>query len=175
MDPPLQLSAISGSPILRLASIRVEGTKDLRTGFLLGICRPYVDPTAASSPWAGALYAHRLHLTKPSQATNLQGIINLTQSIAADLGSYDLFKDVSAKLVPSENPLTSPEEDVDIVIQCLKKSRVFLKTSTDVGNGEGTASVQGRCRNVFGGAETLEGAATFGTRTKQAFNVSSIR
>lgn len=63
---------------------------------------------------------------------------------------------------------------MDVIFKVREKSRVFLKSSTDVGNGEGSASVQGRLRNIFGGAETLEGSATFGTRTKQALHVSPI-
>ena len=171
-----QVADITSAPLLRLASIRIEGAKDVRPNFLLSVCRPYVDPFASNLPWANILYGYRTSaFIRPGQQATLGGILQLTQSIGADLSAFDLFKDVSAKLVPSANPLADPVEDVDIVIECVKKSRVFLKSSTDIGNGEGTASVQGRFRNIFGGAETLEGSATFGTRTKQALNVSTGR
>lgn len=64
---------------------------------------------------------------------------------------------------------------MDVVIDVKEKSRMFLKSSTDVGNGEGSASVNGRVRNLFGGAESLEGSCTFGTRTKRALHVSHWR
>ncbi|KDN46266.1 hypothetical protein K437DRAFT_256229 [Tilletiaria anomala UBC 951] len=159
-----------GSPILRLASIRIEGAEQVRPSFLLSVLRPYIDPLAPLLPWSEALYAHRTSFKRPAQPTTFSGILALTQSLGADLTSFDLFKDVSARFEPCAHPLAS-DEDIDIVLQCVKKSRLFLKSSTDIGNDEGTASVQGMLRNVFGGAETLEGSATFGTRTRRAFNL----
>ena len=62
------------------------------------------------------------------------------------------------------------EKDVDLVLRVQPAKRFFLKTNTSVGQSEGTASIQGKVRNVFGGAETLEGSATLGTRTRHAYH-----
>lgn len=62
-----------------------------------------------------------------------------------------------------------------MLLQLRESPRLFLKSSTDVGNGEGSVSVQGRIRNLFGGAEKLEGSYEMGTRTRGAMNVSCLR
>lgn len=170
-------SPFAPAPILRLNAIRISGAgRALRPGYLASLCRPYMDPTLSiQNPNAGPLsslfYGHRTSHVLPGQPTTLPSILALTSSLASDLDKLDVFRTIEASLAPSVFPGAS-EEDVDVILACGKpKGRVFLKTSTDVGNGEGSASVQGRIRNVFGGAETLQGSATFGTRTRQAFNV----
>lgn len=171
------LSPFAPAPILRLNAIRIAGAnRALRPSFIASLCRPYMDPTLSTqNPDASLLstlyYGSRTSHVLPAQPTTLPSILALTSSLAGDLDKLDVFRNIQASLAPSMNP-GATEEDVDIILACGKpKGRVFLKSSTDVGNGEGSASVQGRLRNVFGGAETLQGSATFGTRTKQAFNV----
>lgn len=66
------------------------------------------------------------------------------------------------------NPNTSPT-DVDFYISVAEKSRVLLKTGTDVGNAEGSAYASLLYRNVFGGAENLNFNAAFGTRTRSSY------
>lgn len=84
--------------------------------------------------------------------------------------------------------LASPE-DVDILITTREKGRFFLKTSTELGNNEGSAvstaillwdmlliahyqSITARSRNVFGGAEVLEANMSMGTTTRRSFQGS---
>lgn len=171
------LSPFAPAPILRLNAIRISGAKGaLRPSYIASLCRPYMDPAlSAQNPDASTLtslyYGSRTSHVLPGQPTTLPSILALTSSLAGDLDKLDVFRNIEASLAPSIFPGAS-EEDVDVILACGKpKGRFFLKSSTDVGNGEGSASVQGRIRNVFGGAETLQGSATFGTRTKQAFNV----
>ncbi|SJX63133.1 related to SAM50-essential component of the SAM or TOB complex of the mitochondrial outer membrane [Sporisorium reilianum f. sp. reilianum] len=171
------LSPFAPAPILRLNAIRISGAgRALRPGYLASLCRPYMDPYLSDqNPNANILnslyYGSRTSHVLPGQPTTLPSILALTSSLAGDLDKLDVFRNIEASLAPSIFPGAS-EEDVDVILACGKpKGRVFLKSSTDVGNGEGSASVQGRIRNVFGGAETLQGSATFGTRTKQAFNL----
>lgn len=165
------------APILRLNAIRISGAgRALRPSYLASLCRPYMDPTLSDqNPNANIInslyYGSRISHVLPGQPTTLPSILALTSSLAGDLDKLDVFRNIEASLAPSMFPGAS-QEDVDVIIACGKpKGRVFLKSSTDVGNGEGSASVQGRIRNVLGGAETLQGSATFGTRTKQAFNL----
>ncbi|TKY89245.1 hypothetical protein EX895_001776 [Sporisorium graminicola] len=171
------LSPFAPAPILRLNAIRIAGAgRALRPGYLASLCRPYMDPSlsdqnANASILTSLYYGSRTSHVLPGQPTTLPSILALTSSLAGDLDKLDVFRNIEASLAPSIFPGAS-EEDVDVILACGKpKGRVFLKSSTDVGNGEGSASVQGRIRNVFGGAETLQGSATFGTRTKQAFNL----
>ena len=53
-----------------------------------------------------------------------------------------------------------------------EKSRLVLKTGTDVGNAEGSAYLNALWRNVFGGAETLNINGSLGTRTRSAYQAS---
>ncbi|PWY99432.1 hypothetical protein BCV70DRAFT_118764 [Testicularia cyperi] len=172
------VSPFAPAPILRLNMIQIGGKSGaLRPSFLASLCRPYMDPSRslqnpnASHLVNSLLYGHRTSHVLPGQPTTLPSILSLTSSLASDLDKLDVFNGIEATLAPSVFP-GSTEEDVDIILNCGKpKGRVFLKSSTDVGNGEGSASIQGRIRNVFGGAETLQGSASFGTRTKRAFNL----
>jgi len=51
-------------------------------------------------------------------------------------------------------------------------SRFILKTGTDMGNTEGSGYLSLTYRNVFGGAESLNGYASTGTRTRSAYEVT---
>lgn len=136
-----------------------------------------MDPSLLSSPLlASLLYTDsRLNFTTTNgRPRSVSDLLQLATLVGTDLTRFDLFSEVTATLEPTRNPLGT-QEDVDVVLNVKEKSRVFLKSSTDVGNGEGSASVQGKLRNLAGGAETLEGSCTFGTRTKRALHVSRLR
>lgn len=66
------------------------------------------------------------------------------------------------------NPATTPT-DIDIYLQVREKSRLLLKTGTDLGNTEGSAYGNLLWRNVFGGAESLNLNASTGTRTRSSY------
>lgn len=69
------------------------------------------------------------------------------------------------------DPSTIPTE-IDFYINVREKSRLLLKTGTDVGNAEGSAYVNAIGRNVFGGAESVNLNASLGTRTRSAYQAS---
>ena len=69
------------------------------------------------------------------------------------------------------DPSTTPT-DIDIYLSVREKSRLRLKTGTDVGNAEGSAYVDVLGRNLFGGAETVNLNAALGTRTRSAYQAS---
>lgn len=156
-------------PILRLHDILLYGVKDTRHDFLMALCRPYMDPAVATEPLAHMRYGHRLHFSKPGDTTTMPSILQLITSLSSDISRMELAKDISVQFEPLRSD-KHPTEDVDVILKIKPVSRFFLRTSTSVGNSEGTASVQGKLRNVFGGAETLEGSATLGTRTKHSYN-----
>ena len=78
-----------------------------------------------------------------------------------------LFIDRPSRTDPSTTPT-----DIDIYLSVVEKSRFKFKTGTDVGNAEGSAYVNGLARNIFGGAESLNVNASFGTRTRSAYQAS---
>lgn len=155
---------------LRLSGIRIAGLANMRPWFLAGLVRPYADPTAASAPFAEWRFGDRLNVPMPGAETTLPRILKTTTMLSTDLARLDLVKDIAASLEPAESPGSAPEQDVDIVLRVKPTSRYFLKSSTSFGNSEGTASIQGKLRNVFGGAESLEGTALLGTRTRRAYH-----
>lgn len=68
---------------------------------------------------------------------------------------------------PSD-PSTTPT-DIDIYLSVQEKSRLLLKTGTDLGNTEGSAYANLLLRNVFGGAELFNLNASAGTRTRSSY------
>jgi outer membrane protein insertion porin family len=73
---------------------------------------------------------------------------------------------------PSPTDPSSTPTDIDIYLSVREKSRILLKTGTDVGNAEGSAYANLLARNLFGGAETLNLNASLGTRTRSAYQAS---
>jgi len=172
----LQLSLIDPNdiPILRLSAIRLNGLKNTRHGFLASLCRPYVDPTAPFTFMADLRYGHRMNFPPLGEPTTIHTILQTATSFSSDISRMDIAKDISVHMEPSRVSQEHPTEDVDLILNIKPASRFFLKTSTSVGNSEGTASIQGKIRNLFGGAESLEGSAMLGTRTKHSYNVRLI-
>lgn len=158
-------------PILRLNAIRIQGLKQTRHSFLASVCRPYADPSAQEAWLAAWRYGHRVHYPLPGQPTTIFEIIQSATSLSSDISKMDIVKEISVQLEPAQHPVQNAAEEVDVVLRIQPASRFFLKTSTSIGNSEGTAIVQGKMRNLFGGAESLEGSATWGTRTKHSYNV----
>lgn len=64
------------------------------------------------------------------------------------------------------------QTDLSVLLTVVEKSRLLLKTGTDLGSTEGTGYVHLTYRNVFGGAESLNGSASIGTRTRSAYELN---
>lgn len=62
--------------------------------------------------------------------------------------------------------------NLDVYLAVKEKSRLLLKTGTDLGNTEGSAYGNLLWRNVLGGAETLNLNASLGTRTRSAYQTA---
>lgn len=69
------------------------------------------------------------------------------------------------------DPSTTPT-DVSVFYSVKEKSKVLAKVGTDVGNAEGSAYANVQWRNLFGGAESLDVNASFGTRTRSSYQAS---
>lgn len=96
-------------------------------------------------------------------------------SIGADkLHKLDVFHEPISLFIdrPSHTDPSMTPTDIDIYLSVVEKSRFKFKTGTDIGNAEGSAYVHGLARNIFGGAESLNVNASFGTRTRSAYQAS---
>lgn len=160
------------APTLRLCAVRIQGLREVRPSFLSALCRPYVDVTSGVTSLGAWWYGQRASFALPGEPATFKSLLDITAAIGSDMARLDLVRDIAASLEPSQLSSGNPEEDVDIILRVKPSKRFFLKTNTSVGQSEGTASIQGKIRNVLGGAETLEGSATLGTRTRHAYNLT---
>lgn len=101
----------------RIAAVRVDGAKNTRKAFLASLIHP--------------------HLQQHSP-TSFDSVLRTTRDIGHYLVQSDLFQSVQARLEPSAEPAAKPG-DVDVIFTTHECPRFFLKTSTEVGNSEGTA------------------------------------
>ena len=108
-----------------MAAVRVEGATHTRQSFLGFLVKPH-------------LPNHFTH----DEAT-LQSVLVKARDIGHTLQATDLFKSVYAVIEPSRDPLAAAQ-DVDLVFKTKEKGRLFLKTSTEFGNSEGSAVRIGR-------------------------------
>jgi outer membrane protein insertion porin family len=101
----------------------------------------------------------------------LLNALHTSRHINAALNSTGIFASVVPTIEPSPSPYAAPH-DYALHFRVRERGRFFLKSSTDVGsNNDGSASITARIRNAFGGAETLEGALAFGTKTTRSGNL----
>lgn len=120
---------------LRLNAIRITGARTTRPSFLSALFAPYLP-----------ILPHASYLTpsapSPSATTSkksdLRSLLSTTRELTALLAQFDLFSSVEASLESPESFLAERDE-VDIVLKVKEVPRFYLKTATDVGDGEGTA------------------------------------
>lgn len=67
---------------------------------------------------------------------------------------------------------SSTPTDIAVYLSVREKSRLLLKTGTDLGNTEGSAYGNLLWRNILGGAESLNLHASLGTRTRSACSLA---
>ncbi|KAI0353404.1 hypothetical protein OH77DRAFT_628273 [Trametes cingulata] len=137
---------------LHIASVRVRGATRTRDSFLGSIIEPVLQ-------------------APDEKGATLESVLRKTKQIKGLLEETDIFNQVEAVIDRSRDPLAHPE-DVDVVFLTREKGRLYLNTSTQVGNNEGGASATARVRNAFGGAETFEANVAFATKTRMSFNAS---
>ncbi|KAJ7698731.1 surface antigen-domain-containing protein [Mycena rosella] len=135
----------------RISSVRVEGARKTRPAFLRWVIDPLLPP--------------------PDVPSDLETVLHSTRHIADVMTRADIFHTVDAKLERAAAPLAG-RHDVDLVLTAREKGRFYAKSSTEVGNNEGSASIVARVQNAFGGAETFEANLALGTTTRRAFNAS---
>ncbi|KAF8582575.1 hypothetical protein K439DRAFT_1635230 [Ramaria rubella] len=151
---------------MRIWSVRVEGAPRTRPSFLASIIQPGLSP---ETPLSRITEVPSLKSVPPAQT--LESALHATRRVSDVLIRSDIFSSVEPTLERSHHPL-SQERDVDLVIRCRERSRFYLKTATEIGNNEGTASATARLRNIFGGAENFEASLSFGSHTRHSFSAA---
>jgi len=71
---------------------------------------------------------------------------------------------------PDQTDPSTTTTDIDVFLKVKEKSRLVLKSGTDLGNTEGSAYANILLRNVFGGGESVNVNASMGTRTRSAYS-----
>ncbi|KAK2760183.1 hypothetical protein FQN54_002250 [Arachnomyces sp. PD_36] len=138
-----------------ISSVQVLNANNTRAAFLSKIFDPLLN-TARDKP------------------ITLAEALQEASNSADKLNKFDIFHyPISIFLdKPSQtDPSTSPT-DIDIYLSVREKSRLLLKTGTDIGNAEGSGYANLLWRNILGGAETLNLNASLGTRTRSAYQAA---
>ncbi|KAI0390101.1 outer membrane protein, OMP85 family [Xylariaceae sp. FL0594] len=136
-----------------LASIKIHGAKNTRKSFLDPLFRPLVEDSR-------------------NVTYTLADLLNEVGGTVQKLQGFDIYHpDIVVHLSqpPHPDPSTSPT-DLDVSLRVREKSRLMLKTGTDLGNTEGSAYASMLLRNIFGGAESFSLNASAGTRTRSAYS-----
>ncbi|KIJ30510.1 hypothetical protein M422DRAFT_36524 [Sphaerobolus stellatus SS14] len=143
---------------IRIREVRVLGADRTRSSFLEYIINPILADELSSTG-------------EGSNTDTLEAALHKTRRISQVLLRSDIFTSITPTLERNRDALAEGQ-DVDIVVRCRERGRFFLKTATEIGNNEGTASMIGRLRNVFGGGENFEASLSLGSRTRHAFSAA---
>ncbi|KAL4073625.1 surface antigen-domain-containing protein [Scleroderma citrinum] len=143
---------------LRIASVKVHGAAHTSEAFLGWLIRPHLFSTPPDSAD-----------TIPSAQSTLHSVLHTTRAISHSLSATDLFRTLSARI---DRSAEGSPGDVDIIYNVTEKGRFFIKTATELGNSEGTASITARLSNILGRADTFTFNSSVGTKTKRAFDAS---
>ena len=137
---------------LRIASVRVAGKERTRPEILKWLTDPYIT-------------------TANSESSTLNDVLRATKRVTDKMLETDVYKAVLPRLEASHSPYAQPG-DVDLVLYTAPRGAYFLKTSTEMGNQDGSVSLQGQIRNSLGLAETLDVTLSSGLRTRLSGNVT---
>ncbi|QSL64644.1 hypothetical protein MERGE_001946 [Pneumocystis wakefieldiae] len=132
---------------VNISSIRVIGAPNVRQSFLKKVLFPPDD--------------------KDNEGT-LVSTLSSIQRRASRLEKFGIFEKISITVDQASSPL-SAKDDIDVIFHVKERSRLWARTGTDVGNGEGSAYGSLNIRNALGGAESIQANVTFGTHTRSAF------
>ena len=138
-----------------ISSVHVLGAVHTRRSFLTPIIKPILGQNS-DRPW------------------ELHEALGETITASRKLSKHDIFHEPISVFFDRPDPTdpnTTPT-DLDVYFSVREKSRLLLKTGTDVGNAEGSAYGNVLWRNIFGGAECLSLNASLGTRTRSAYQAS---
>ncbi|KAI1388105.1 outer membrane protein, OMP85 family [Hypoxylon trugodes] len=136
-----------------LSSLQIHGAKHTRKSFLDPLFQPLVEDS------------RNVNYTLADMLEQVGGAVEKLQKF--DIFHPQIMFHLSRP--PHLDPSISPT-DLDVSLRVREKSRLLLKTGTDLGNTEGSAYGSMLWRNIFGGAESLSLNASAGTRTRSAYS-----
>lgn len=116
---------------LRLNAIRIVGARTTRSSFLSNLVAPYL-PTLPPASYLST------EIPPPGPPQSLRTVLGTAREVSGLFSKFDIFKEVDASLEASPSVLAEAE-DVDIVIRVKEAPRFFLRTATDIGDGEASA------------------------------------
>ncbi|KAI9830561.1 MAG: hypothetical protein M1826_004587 [Phylliscum demangeonii] len=119
-------------------------------------------------------------VVKPMLSASRDAPYTLAEALAAvsagasRLQKFDIFHTPVSIFIDRPPPTDAGSTPTDLAIyySVREKSRLLLKTGTDLGNTEGSAYGNVLWRNVLGGAETVSVSAALGTRTRSAYSLA---
>ncbi|KAG0149607.1 hypothetical protein CROQUDRAFT_653430 [Cronartium quercuum f. sp. fusiforme G11] len=133
--------------VYKLSKIRLSGAVLTRPDFLRSIFAPVLSK---------------------SEPQKLTEILTSADQLHSRLAALDLFSSIKLDLHPVPDGALN---EVELRLSVSERGRFFLKTSTDVGSGEGALTGLARGRNLFGGGELLEGSVGLGSRTRASYQL----
>jgi outer membrane protein insertion porin family len=101
-------------------------------------------------------------------------LVCLRPSLVDIINSPGIYRDpvtIFLDKPDKSDPSTTPT-DVAVYVTAKEKGRILAKTGTDLGNAEGSAFANVQLRNALGGAETVDVNASFGTKTRSAYQLA---
>ena len=111
-------------------------------------------------------------LQEAYNASTLEGVAVALHKASQELHSLGIFKTVHITMDAERG---CPADEVDVKVEVEERGVLRMKAGTFVENGEGGVEASGSLRNVFGGAETIEGSALFGTALSSNKGISLMK
>lgn len=146
-----QLLGENAASPCKIAEISVLGTKNTRAGFLKHILSSTIEQEKKCS---GSLAEALARLARTGNQLSKLGI----------------YESVSIEISRSKYSQKT-DNDIAACIHVKERPRIWARTGTDFGNQEGSAYASANLRNALGGAESLEGNMSFGTRTRTSYEL----
>ncbi|KAL4902864.1 hypothetical protein BDW74DRAFT_58754 [Aspergillus multicolor] len=136
-----------------ISSVQVLNAKNTRRGFLEKVFNPLLS-------------------SNKKQLYTLSEALQEISARADKLNRFDIFQQPVTVYLDQTPGSKTELPKINVYYNVKEKSRVLLKTGTDLGNAEGSAYGNLLWRNVFGGAENLNFNASLGTRTRSAYQAA---
>jgi outer membrane protein insertion porin family len=134
------------SDLYKLSAVRVVGGHHTRPEFLSELFRP---------------------LLADGRERTLPQILECSDEIHDRLAKLGIFSHLDMSLSANRDD----PQGIEALVKVVERGRFFMKTSTDVGNGEGALTGVVRARNICGRADVLEASVGLGNKTRASCQV----
>jgi len=140
---------------ITISAVQVLGATNTRRGFLERLFDPIVSKT-------------------DNQFYTLREAIAAISQRVDKLSRFDIYHQPISTYIDRPDPAnpSSTPTDLDVFLSVREKSRVVASSGTWAGSNDGSVYFNVLLRNLFGGAESLNANASFGTRTRSAYSAN---